>query len=96
MRYALPLLLLLGCKPAAPAVDPAEVKLRDTSISGIKDMLAKAKSSDKSDRDLARITAPAICDKPGLDKVMKSKQLEQEILDECAKDIPQIEALTKQ
>lgn len=92
MRLASAVLLLLACNHGP---DPDELKLRDTTINGLKTLVAKAKSSVKDDREFARITAPHLCNKEHLDKVMKSKPLEQEILDECAKDLPQIESSSK-
>ena len=99
MRLVLLCLLLLACdKPApkAPPQDSAEVRLRDTSIKGLRELLEKAKSSDVRERDIAETASPAFCDKADMDKVMKDKKLEQEILDECAIDIPQIQAALKQ
>ncbi|HWE29365.1 MAG TPA: hypothetical protein VHB97_15255 [Polyangia bacterium] len=97
MRIWLPLVLVVACNttPADPsAVDPAEVKLRDTSIGELKQLLEKAKSDDPSDKSSARLGAPAICDRASLDR-MKNKTLEQEILGECTRDLPEIEAFTE-
>lgn len=90
----LSLLLLFGCEHKP---DAAEIRLRDTTIGTLHTLLERAQHpSNKFERDDSEATAKAACDKPGLDRVMKDKKLEQDILTECAKVLPQIEVLIKQ
>lgn len=95
MRW-LTLLLLLGCN-RSHGPDPEEVKLRDTSINALRTCLARCRHpSNKFECGDSASLAKATCNKEHLDQIMQSKQLEQEILAECAKDLPEIEALPKQ
>lgn len=100
MRRLLAALILLGsftgCRPKPPTVDPAEVKLRDTTIAALRTFVERAKHpKDRFERGDSVSSARAACDKPSLDRMMNNEKLKQEILAECAKDMPIIEELAK-
>lgn len=92
----LPLLLLVACNNSG-GVDPAELKLRDTSVSSLRELLDHCQHPrNKFDCGDSESLAKTICDREHLDKTMKSRPTEQAILSECAKVLPQIAAFPKQ